>query len=61
MLPAAASAAARCEARTRHAPVPLGDVEATFADIARAREELGWQPKYSALDALRDTLERDGR
>jgi len=27
------------------APVPLGDVDATFADIARARRELHWAPR----------------
>ncbi len=35
-----------------HAPVPLGDVDATFADIARAREELGWQPQIRLDDGL---------
>jgi nucleoside-diphosphate-sugar epimerase len=29
-------------------------------DTTKAREELGWRPKYSALEALRDTLGRDG-
>jgi nucleoside-diphosphate-sugar epimerase len=29
-------------------------------DTTKAREELGWRPRYSALDALRDTLRRDG-
>ena len=29
-------------------------------DTTKAREELGWRPKYSALEALRDTLHRDG-
>ncbi|MGN6169959.1 MAG: NAD-dependent epimerase/dehydratase family protein [Solirubrobacteraceae bacterium] len=28
-------------------------------DTTKAREELGWRPKYSALAALRDTLQRD--
>jgi UDP-glucuronate 4-epimerase len=35
------------------APVPLGDVDATFADISRARDELGWEPRI----ALREGLE----
>jgi nucleoside-diphosphate-sugar epimerase len=25
-------------------------------DTSKAKEELGWQPKYSALEALRATL-----
>jgi UDP-glucuronate 4-epimerase len=38
------------EPRIERAPVPLGDVDATFADISRARTELGWQPRIG-LDA----------
>lgn len=34
------------------APVPLGDVDATFADISRAREELAWQPRIAIEDGL---------
>lgn len=34
------------------APVPLGDVEATYADITRARTELGWQPKIALEQGL---------
>jgi nucleoside-diphosphate-sugar epimerase len=30
-------------------------------DTNKARKELGWTPKYSALEALRDTLARDSR
>jgi nucleoside-diphosphate-sugar epimerase len=30
-------------------------------DTTKARQELGWRPKYSALEALRDTLQRDSR
>ena len=30
-------------------------------DTTKAREELGWRPKYSALEALRDTLQKEGR
>src|SRR5690606_25681341 len=39
------AAMARASGRTidvERAPVPLGDVAATFADITRARDELGW-------------------
>ena len=35
-----------------HAPVPLGDVDATFADIARAKAELGWEPRIKIEDGL---------
>jgi UDP-glucuronate 4-epimerase len=35
-----------------HGPVPLGDVDATFADIARASTELGWQPRVKLEDGL---------
>jgi UDP-glucuronate 4-epimerase len=36
-----------------HAPRPIGDVDATYADVTRAREELGWAP----LVRLREGLE----
>jgi UDP-glucuronate 4-epimerase len=35
---------ARREVRVERASVPLGDVDATFADTSRAAEELGWRP-----------------
>jgi UDP-glucuronate 4-epimerase len=38
-------------------PVPPGDVEATFADIQRAREELGWSPHVSLREGLRSVVE----
>lgn len=34
------------------APVPLGDVDATFADIARAKEDLGWAPQIKLAHGL---------
>ena len=34
------------------ANVPAGDVDATFADISRARDELGWTPKVALADGL---------
>jgi UDP-glucuronate 4-epimerase len=37
--------AAGRSASVEHAPVPLGDVDATFAEITRARLELGWSPR----------------
>ena len=36
----------------RHEPIPLGDVDATFADIARAQSELGWSPRIKLDDGL---------
>lgn len=39
------------------APVPLGDVEATFADISRARRELGWEPKMRLETGLETVVE----
>jgi UDP-glucuronate 4-epimerase len=44
------------EPQVERAPVPLGDVDATFADIARARAELGWQPQVPLADGLRSVL-----
>lgn len=35
-----------------NAPVPLGDVDATFADIAKAREGLGWEPRVRLEDGI---------
>jgi UDP-glucuronate 4-epimerase len=34
------------------APVPLGDVDATYADVSRARVELGWEPRITLRDGL---------
>ncbi|MBV9947863.1 MAG: NAD-dependent epimerase/dehydratase family protein, partial [Myxococcales bacterium] len=41
----AIAAAAGRTAVIERAPVPLGDVDATFADLTRAREELAWSPR----------------
>jgi UDP-glucuronate 4-epimerase len=41
--------------KVERAPVPLGDVDATFADISRARTELGWRPRVG-LDAGLETV-----
>jgi UDP-glucuronate 4-epimerase len=40
-----------------HAPVPLGDVDATFADITRAKRELGWEPRIGIEDGLATVVE----
>jgi UDP-glucuronate 4-epimerase len=37
-------------------PVPLGDVEATYADVRRARDELGWSPRIALRDGLETVL-----
>jgi UDP-glucuronate 4-epimerase len=36
--------------------VPLGDVEATFADVTRARDELAWQPRVSLEEGLKSVV-----
>lgn len=36
-----------------HAPVPPGDVDATFADVSRAHAELGYAPRVPLLEGLR--------
>lgn len=36
-----------------HAPVPPGDVVATYADASRAERELGWTPQVSLTDGLK--------
>ncbi len=53
------TAMSRAAGRTVHverAPVPLGDVEATFAHIGRAEAELGWKPAIPLDDGLRTVL-----
>jgi UDP-glucuronate 4-epimerase len=40
-----------------HGPMQLGDVDATFADIGRARDELGWQPSIALPDGLRTVVD----
>lgn len=34
------------------AGVPAGDVDATFADISRPKDELGWSPRVALADGL---------
>ncbi len=43
-------------AEVRHQPIPLGDVDATFADIARARAELDWEPRMSLEEGLQTVV-----
>ncbi len=51
-LVAAMGKAAEVSPAVVHAEVPLGDVDATFADITRAREELGWTPRVRLDEGL---------
>ena len=48
--------AAGMEPAVEREPVPLGDVDATFADIARARRELGWEPRIPLDEGLQTVL-----
>jgi len=38
--------------RVEHAPVPAGDVRATYADTSRAGTELGWKPRVTLAEGL---------
>src|SRR3954469_3126984 len=55
---------ARAVAGVPFAPAAAGWVEAVshpaIMDAGRAKRELGWSPRYSGAEALRDTLRRDG-
>jgi UDP-glucuronate 4-epimerase len=48
--------AAGIEPAVAREPVPLGDVGATFADITRARNELGWEPRIALAEGLQTVL-----
>lgn len=48
--------AAGVEPQVERSSVPLGDVEATFADIARARQELGWEPRIPLAEGLKSVV-----
>lgn len=47
-------AALGIEAKREYAPMQPGDVPLTFADISRAREELGYSPKISFEEGIRN-------
>ena len=53
-------AAAGAAAKVPNLPPAAGWVEAAshpaIMDTTRAREKLGWKPRYSAIEALRDTI-----
>jgi len=55
-----AQAAARAISRLPFLPPVAEWIEAAsrpvLMDTTKAREQLGWQPRYSGLEALRDTL-----
>ncbi len=51
-LVAAIEHASQKHARIERAPVPLGDVDATFASIERARKELAWEPRVKLAEGL---------
>lgn len=56
LVSALGSAAGR-EVIAQRAPVPLGDVDATFADIGRAERELGWTPAVPLEEGLQSVIE----
>jgi UDP-glucuronate 4-epimerase len=55
-LVAAIGRAAAASPQVEHAPVPLGDVDATFADVSRAREEFGWEPRVGLDEGLESVI-----
>jgi UDP-glucuronate 4-epimerase len=44
------------EPKVERAAVPPGDVEATFADITRAKSDLGWSPRVALRDGLKTVV-----
>ena len=60
--PGPAQAAAKAFSRLPFLPPVAEWVEAAsrpaIMDTTKAREQLGWRPRYSGLEALRDTLRR---
>lgn len=56
LLPAI-EAATGCSLKVRHVERPLGDVDATYASIERARAELGWAPEVSFQDGLASVVD----
>jgi UDP-glucuronate 4-epimerase len=52
----AIAGAAGVEPLVERAPVPLGDVDATYADVARARQELSWEPRIELREGLASVL-----
>ncbi len=54
---AAIGEAAGVALKVERAPVPLGDVDATYADVSRARDELGWEPRVKLTEGLKTVVE----
>jgi UDP-glucuronate 4-epimerase len=48
--------AAGVEPTVEREAVPLGDVDATYADVTRARAELGWEPRISLREGLKTVV-----
>ena len=44
-------------ANQEHAPRRAGDAEITLADITRIRTRLGWEPKISLEEGLRELIQ----
>lgn len=53
----ALEAASGSKATVQSADKPLGDVDATYADIGRARDELGWEPQIELKLGLRTVID----
>jgi UDP-glucuronate 4-epimerase len=56
-LVAALAKAATKEPVALRAPVPKGDVDATFADIQRAKDDLDWSPRVALQSGLDSVVE----
>ena len=41
-----------------HSPRRAGDAEVTLADISRIKHLLGWQPKVSFADGLKELMQQ---
>ncbi|HEX3597922.1 MAG TPA: NAD-dependent epimerase/dehydratase family protein [Polyangiaceae bacterium] len=49
--------AAGAEPVVEREAVPLGDVDATYADVTRAKNELGWEPRIGLREGLGTVVE----
>ncbi|MBU6428404.1 MAG: hypothetical protein KGR26_05305, partial [Cyanobacteria bacterium REEB65] len=43
----------------RFEPARTGDIRHSYADIGRAREELGWEPITPFVEGIRDLLAQE--